>query len=225
MNQTEFEKYKKNLPGMTEKCPEEFLKLARILQEQVLDMWQGNDQNYYAAFVMNDSVESFLVFTDAVMTGVFETDISEETKAALSVERDSYVLAVRQGNRNSFTLRFKELMFQTKTYQYHDVVHVWVKGEEHLRQLVYQLGIVKDKSEFLSESCCNESERELLGLLEFAPLRSWYFVPWERETVFDSTQRGIDIFLKFADLAEDYILRQQVLKYKRCRGKKRRRRL
>lgn len=225
MNQTEFEKYKKYLPGMTKDCSKEFLKLARIIQEQVLDIWKGEDQNYYAAFVMNDSVESFLIFEDAVMTGVFEKDITEETTAALSVEEESYVLAVRQGNRNSFTLRFRELAFRIQTYQYHEVVHVWVKGEEHLRQLVYQLGIIKDKAEFLPRDCCSRKERQLIKLLEFAPLRGWYFVPWEEDSVFESTDAGIDAFLEFADLANDDILKRQVLKYQRCsKGRQRQRR-
>ena len=39
-----------------------FAKLAQILEEKVLEIWEGENGDYYAAYLMNDSAESFLVF-------------------------------------------------------------------------------------------------------------------------------------------------------------------
>ena len=94
------------------------------------------------------------------------------------------------GGKNSFTIRFKELKFETHLYQYHGIAHVWVRGQEHWRQLVYRLGIVKDKYQFLGEETCTREEKELLPLLEFAPFRSWISVPWDEGSVFSSPGRG-----------------------------------
>lgn len=203
MDQQNLEKCRKFLPGLTEECPDIFAKLAQILEEKVLEIWEGENGDYYAAYLMNDSAESFLVFSNAHMIGEFQWGLEAVTQAALAVEKDSYVLAVQQGGKNSFTIRFKELKFETHLYQYHGIAHVWVRGQEHWRQLVYRLGIVKDKYQFLGEETCTGEEKELLPLLEFAPFRSWISVPWDEGKRFQSSGAGIEAFLNIVNEAGD----------------------
>ena len=58
-------------------------------------------------YLMNDAVESFLVFKDAKMTGKYIKDYDGMLEAALSKERETYILTVWQGDQ-AVTLFFKE---------------------------------------------------------------------------------------------------------------------
>lgn len=229
MRQELFEQYQAYLPGMTADCPEAFGKLAHIFEEQVLELWPGPEGIYYAAYLMNDAAEAVLVFRDSVLTGVFERDNTEDVSAALAVEKEYYMLAVRQGERNSFTLRFSGLDFQVKLYPYHRIAHVWVQGQEHWRQILYQLAIVKDKKCYLGEECCQKEELFLLPLLKFAPLRSYYFVPWESCRVFETEEEGGRRFLEILQKVNDPVLYARTKRYLKCcktrRGKRKCRQL
>ena len=218
MDQQSLEKCRKFLPGLTESCPDIFAKLAQILEEKVLEIWKGENGDYYAAYLMNDSVESFLVFSQAHMVGEFQWGLEAVTQAALAVEADSYVLAVQQGGKNSFTIRFKELKFESHLYQYHGIAHVWVRGQEHWRQLVYRLGIVKDKYQFLGADFCNDQEKALLLLLEFAPFRSWICVPWDEGKQFQSSQAGIQAFLELVKETGDEQYERVLESYRKSIG-------
>lgn len=222
MEQQKLDKCRKYLPGLTAECPDEFEKLAQVLGEHVLEIWPGKQKDTFcAAYLMNDSVESYLIFTDAHMVGEFETGREKETEASLSVEEDSYVLAVRQGDRNSFTIRFRQLKFEIHLYTYSGIAHVWVSGGEHLRQLVYRLGIVRDKFRFLGERYCTEEEQELLPLLEFAPFRAWYPVPWDEGRVFQTTERGLEAMRRIAGDVQDTEYEKVLDHYEAAFGKKR----
>ena len=224
MRQDIFEQYRAYLPGMTVECPEVFGKLAHIFQEQVLELWPGPEGTYYAAYLMNDAAEAVLVFRDSVLTGVFEKDIRGEVSAELAIEKDHYMLVVHQGERNCFTLRFRELSFEVKRYPYHEIAHVWVNGQEHWRQILYQLAIVRDKKCYLGEAFCQEEELFLLPLLEFAPLRSFYFVPWEAQTVFETDAQGGARFLEILQKVNDPLLYARTKQYLKCCNTRRGRR-
>ena len=43
MDQQNLEKCRKFLPGLTEECPDIFAKLAQILEEKVLEIWEGEN--------------------------------------------------------------------------------------------------------------------------------------------------------------------------------------
>lgn len=225
MDQQSLEKCRKFLPGLTENCPDIFAKLAQILEEKVLEIWQGENGDYYAAYLMNDAVESFLVFSQARMVGEFQWGLEAVTQASLAVEEDSYVLAVQQGGKNSFIIRFKELKFEYHLYRYHGIAHVWVKGQEHWRQLVYRLGIVKDKYQFLGEEYCSSEEKELLPLLEFAPFRSWISVPWDEGKLFRSSRDGMKAFLDIVREVQDERYERVLRLYMESAGSRRESRL
>ena len=84
-------------------------------------------------YLMNDAVESFLVFVNAKMTGQYQPDYEGELEAELSredtEEGTTYVLVVHQGD-SVVTLFFEDLKVETHLYSYGDLGHFWVKGYE-----------------------------------------------------------------------------------------------
>ncbi len=210
----DLKKYEEFLPGLTKDCPEEFVYLAQIFKENVFELMEKMDETqYYVVYMMNDAIESFLVFEDAVMIGEFEKENDEMVQGRLDKINENYILAVRQGGRNSFTIRFSRLRLENNLYQYHNIGHFWVKNDEYLRQINYRLGIMQDKYQFLGEEVCNQEELELLSFYEFAPLRNYICVSWEKEESFQSSDQGIEAFLRLAREANDYSMEKWLIRY------------
>lgn len=120
-------------------------------------------------YLMNDAVESFLVFQGASLTGTYQPDFQGELTADLEQEEERYLLIVHQGEEVC-TLFFRELVLETHLFDYGKTGHFWVKGYEYLRQLEYRIAILRDKKEYLGEEFCTEEERRLSALAEFPPL-------------------------------------------------------
>ena len=122
-------------------------------------------------YLMNDAVESFLVFHQVKMTGSYQKDYEGELDASLQKDGDGYVLSVWQGEC-VVTLFFKQLELEVHLYEYSGIGHFWMKGDEDLRVLEYQIAILHDKYHYLGESYCTEKERQLASLYDFPPLNS-----------------------------------------------------
>lgn len=123
-------------------------------------------------YLMNDAVESFLVFENARMTGEYIVEWEGEMEAELSIPEeldDEYVLVVRRGE-TVVTLFFEDLSEEIYLYDYGEIGHFWVKGAEYLRQIEYKIAIVRDKLDYLGEEYCNQIERKLAVLADFPPL-------------------------------------------------------
>ena len=120
-------------------------------------------------YLMNDAVESFLVFKEAVLTGTYLKEYEGELEARLDESEGRYVLAVYQGE-TVCTLFFQNLTLEVHLYDYSGTGHFWVKGYEYLRQLEYRIAILRDKREYLGEEYCTEQEVKLSYLAEFPPL-------------------------------------------------------
>ena len=129
-------------------------------------------------YLMNDAVESFLVFVNAKMTGQYQPDYEGELEAELSREDTEdgciYVLIVHQGD-SVVTIFFEKLKVETHLYRYGDLGHFWVKGYENLRVMEYQIAILRDKYEYLGEKYCTEQERKLAMLRDFPPLNYLFY--------------------------------------------------
>ena len=95
-------------------------------------------------YLMNDAVESFLVFGNARMTGVYKPDYEGEILADLSRQGREYILVVHQDD-SVVTLFFETLSLEKHLYDYSRIGHFWVEGYEYLRQLEYRLAILRDK--------------------------------------------------------------------------------
>ena len=121
-------------------------------------------------YLMNDAVESFLLFHNARLTGTYNPAYEGELDALLTQdENERYALIIHQGD-SVVTLFFEDLTLENHYYDYSQLGHFWMKGYEYLRQLEYRIAILRDKLDYLGENSCNANERELASLAEFPPL-------------------------------------------------------
>ena len=121
-------------------------------------------------YLMNDAVESFLLFHNARLTGTYNPAYEGELDALLTQdENERYALIVHQGE-SVVTLFFEDLTLENHYYDYSQIGHFWMIGYEYLRQLEYRIAILHDKLDYLGEEACNEEERELATLAGFPPL-------------------------------------------------------
>lgn len=115
-----------------EEIPEAFQKLAQLLGQDQFELLfpdkdVENQDEMRLVYLMNDAVESFLVFSGARMTGHYQKDYEGELDATLSQEDGEYVLVVYQGE-TVVTIFFQDLLLEMNLYNYGDVGHFWVKG-------------------------------------------------------------------------------------------------
>ena len=68
--------YKQVLQGLSEEMPDEFFKLAQLVEVEQLEFLAPKDSsnNWRLVYLMNDAVESFLVFENARFTGEYLPD-------------------------------------------------------------------------------------------------------------------------------------------------------
>ena len=159
-------------------------------------------------YLMNDAVESFLIFRDARLTGSYLENYEGPLKSSLSQEGDEYILVVWQGE-NVVTLFFRMLDLEVYLYNYGEIGHFWVPGYEYLRQLEYRIAIARDKLEYLGEEFCTEEERALVQLEDFPPLNyccypavpEKYIVP--REDPWIPSERAVSVMEEIAHEAGD----------------------
>ena len=213
-----------------EKIPEAFQKLALLLgQDQfellIPDKDAENQDEIRLVYLMNDAVESFLVFTGARMTGHYQKDYEGELDATLSQEDGEYVLVVYQGE-TVVTIFFQDLLLEMNLYNYGDVGHFWVKGYEYLRILEYRLAILSDKCEYLGEEVASDTERKLAKLVHFPPLNyscypavpEKYIVPMENP--WSPTKEAMDVMEELAREADDRSLLRWLCIYRKHHGKR-----
>ena len=144
--------------------PEAFLKLGEVLEQGQFELL-FTEEKLRLVYLMNDAVESFLVFENARMTGQYREDYEGELEAELSVTeepKESYVLVVHQGE-TVVTIFFEDLSEEVHLYDYGEIGHFWVKGAEYLRQIEYKIAIVRDKLDYLGAKYCNQP----------LPVRNW----------------------------------------------------
>ena len=162
------EYYMEYLDGLTKDMPEEFVKLAQVFELSVFEpVYMEGEDDIYAAYLMNDSVESYFVFENSIMTGEYK-NIDCEQVAGIETLSDGYMLIVNQGGENIFTIRFNKLGIKTTYFNYGSMGHFWVKGYEYLRQLEYQLADVRDKYRYLGSSSCTSKELIFMQLADMA---------------------------------------------------------
>lgn len=89
------------------------------------------DKEIRLVYLMNDTVEGFLVFQKARMTGAYQKDYEGELEASISHDGKAYVLIVRQGD-SVITIFFEDLLLEVHLYDYGEVGHLWVEKYEYL---------------------------------------------------------------------------------------------
>lgn len=194
---------------------DEFVKLGQIFELNVFcPVHIEGEKDWAVAYLMNDAVESFLVFRNSVMTGDY-CDIDVEQTASIDKLDDGYMLIVNQGGENVFTIRFKELVLRTHLFNYGCMGHFWVKGYEYLRQLEYQLADIRDKYRYLGGEYCSEKEMLLMKLADFPPIKRYksvpdrYYVPYP-DCVY---QEAIDYLSDIAQQVNDCSMARLIRKY------------
>ena len=191
--------------------PDTFYKLAELLEQDQFELLLSKNrikdmhrkQDISLVYLMNDAVESFLVFHNATITGQYKSEYEGGLLAVLDKKEEEYVLVVHQGD-SVITLFFEDLLQQNNLYNYGDLGHFWVKGYEYLRLLEYRLAILRDKCDYLDIDCSTPEERKLAALVEFPPLNyccypavpEKYIVP--RENPWDVSKEAIELMEELA---------------------------
>ncbi len=212
--------------------PDTFYKLAELLEQDQFELLLSKNgikdthrkQDISLVYLMNDAVESFLVFHNATITGQYQKEYEGEILAVLDKKEEEYVLVVHQGD-SVITLFFEELLQQNNLYNYGDVGHFWVKKYEYLRLLEYRLAILRDKCDYLDADCSTSEERKLASLVEFPPLNyccypavpEKYIVP--RENPWQPLDEAIDLMIEIAKEAEDKLFPYILTYYKKNHSK------
>lgn len=194
-----------------------FVKLEQIFQLNVFyPVHIGDDNDWSVAYLMNDAVESFLTFTDSIMTGNY---IDNEAEQIPDLQRldEGYMLIVNQGGENTFTIKFKELKLTTHLFNYGCMGHFWIDGYEYLRQLEYQLADIRDKYRYLGEDVCSDKEMLLMKLADFPPIKRYrsvpekYYVPYP-DCVYEE---AVDYLIKLAEKTGDCLMERILVSYKK----------
>lgn len=202
MKERDFEALEPYLPGLKKEMPDSYRKLAEIIKCQALEVCWKNSQNgekqTCIPYMMNDALECYLILENCRITGAYLLHCKEKTEVYLTEHNGSVGLVVKQGEDNVFTLWFEEITEHLACYQYHEIGHFWVQGMEQWRQLVYMIGTIYDKYEYLGEEVCTEKELELIPLMEFAPFRAWSPVGNSLEDWYTDTITGVETMKKMA---------------------------
>ena len=171
-------------------------------------------------YLMNDAVESFLVFRNARMTGEYHSDYQGELQASMTRQDGRFVLVVKQ-DKTVLTLFFEDLDLEVHLYEYAYTGHFWVKEYEYLWQLEYRLAILRDKYDYLGAAYCTEEEIKLATLAEFPPLNyccypavpEKYIVP--RENPWIPSEEAITYMKELATECEDTSLLKMLEFYRK----------
>ena len=147
------------------------------------------EQDIRLVYQMNDTVESFLVFREAIFTGTYKKDYEGKLDASYDRDQDRYVLGVRQGD-SVITLFYQKLELEVNLYNYGEIAHFWVPRYENLRQLEFRIAVLWDKYTYLGENYCSEGEKRLVHLADVPALnlmeqlakqaKDWLLVGWIR---------------------------------------------
>lgn len=180
----------------------------QISQERALEMLEElleQDQfelllpEYKLVYMMNDAVESFLVFHGARMTGIYQDD-------------------------SVVTLFYQSLSVEVHLYNYGEIGHFWVEGYEYLRQLEYRIAILRDKLEYLGPEFCTPTEQKLAMLEQFPPLNyccypavpDQYIVP--KDNPWQPSEEAITVMEEFAEEADDKSMIKLLKYYRKHHG-------
>ena len=198
-------------------------RLEEVFEHQVFELCgpfkteTGSD--YCVPYMMNDALEDYLILKNCRMVGEYVHGIKAEHTMQVAEHENGYVMAVRQGSENAFTLYFESIEESLEFYQYHKIGHFWVKGQEQWRQLVYIIGTIYDKCQYLGEEACNEMELELMNLIEFAPFRAWSPIHEPLDSMYPTTYEGVEIARKLALEAGDLEYAKWISRYEHFQGR------
>ena len=200
-------------------------KLNIIIEQGMFEPVDFNRKNenassgdYRIIYLMNDTVESFLVFKNARCTGEYNDKFEGFTNIELEKREEGYVLIVKQ-EKSYFLIFFDDIELENHYYNYGKIGHFWIRGDEHLRVLEYQVAIVWDKMCYIGENSCTDEELKIASLKQFPPLNycsypcvpDIYQVPLEDK--WHLSKKANKFVMELAEKAEDIVLKEKLLYY------------
>lgn len=216
------EKNKENVENQAHQIGQErALEMLEELLEQ--DQFELLLPEYKLVYLMNDAVESFLVFENATMTGIYQGDYEGPLDASVNYENGEYVLVVHQGE-SVVTLFYQSLSVEVHLYNYGEIGHFWVEGYEYLRQLEYRIAILHDKLDYLGAEFCTPIEQKLAQLEQFPPLNyccypavpEKYIVP--KDNPWQPTEEAIRVMEELSEEADDKSMLRMLKYYRKHHG-------
>ena len=144
-----------------------------LLELEVLELIPKDTDpaTMYIPYMMNDAVEYYLILSNCQVMGEIPEEFDGDTLVKLIDSPDRPGLIFEMPSGDKLTLWFDSCAFEKSFYQYHRICHIWRKGEEHWRMLVYMIGTIHDKYAFLGPDSVNDAEFALLPLVHFGPFR------------------------------------------------------
>ena len=173
----------------------------------------GDD--FVVPYIMNDSIEDYFIFKKCSIRGDYDPDMQEDTTAEAVEDGKLQGLIIRQGDSNVVTLWFGEVFRVPKCSRYHEIGHFWVKGFEHWRRLLYMAATLYDKFNYGGEEFCNEKEKALLPLMEFAPLREYSYFKGSVHQFYNDTYEAVNLFREMAMEVGDTEFVKLLIKYEK----------
>ena len=208
------------LPGLSKESPGEFFLLAELLDRDLFELIPpaGEGDPWRITYLMSDAAESFLIPKDPVLTGAYDQALADRMEVTFTREGERYALVLRQEGQVA-TLFFSDLALETRCYDYGDIGHFWLPGDELLRLIQFKAEIVSDKKTYLGDIFCTDLERRLALLYGFPPLSTLFFPAAprkylrERERPWVPEEGAAEAAAGFAEKAGDFILAQKIRQY------------
>ena len=163
----------------------------------------GGKESFYIPYMMNDALECYLMLSDGHMTGAYRQELEVPVTADFMETEEGPAIIFRQGIENVFTVWYGRCFRVLACYRYDQIGHFWVKGEEHWRRLVYIVGTIYDKFNYMGEAVCNEKEQALIPLMEFAPFRFFSPIHESLDSYYEESADGFACMKALAEEAND----------------------
>ena len=93
--------------------------LERLLESGQFELVSDKPENgkIRLIYIMNDAVESFIVFDNARLTGTYDSKFEGSVTASLTGNEKEYVMVVHQ-NESVFSIFFQKMYMENHLYNY-----------------------------------------------------------------------------------------------------------
>lgn len=181
--------------------------IENLLEQNAFEVQMKNSPNgsldFYVPYIMNDALECFLLIQNVYLQGEYLNYFYDDTRVELLGSKQRPALVFHQGTSNVFTVWFEDCYQILNCYRYDQIGHFWRKGEEQWRRLVYILGTIHDKYNYMGEEVCNKAELELMKLLGFAPLRMYTPLNESLDGIYSDSKEGFQLIRQYAEEVDD----------------------
>lgn len=217
------------LPGLQKDSPGEFFCLAELLRSAPLELLppKAPGDPFRIVYLMNDTVESFLVFSHPALTGTLPQGNLDDVDVCMDRTGNRYVLVFKRVRGEAAVLFFDSIRLVTDCYDYSGIGHFWRRDSEHLRQIQYRMDLMYAKCTFLDASCFTKGEQELSLLYEFPPLSALFYPASDRlyipqkEDPWHLDPAAAEFFSDVCRQAGDVSLAEETVRYAKDPTKKR----